>query len=108
MWAPEKTFLRNPLFSDILSMASLDDVSRPLVNVFRIGLEVRSITDLHSVINDIQSKGNLRSKDEAILSRKVNEYIKSVWENYDQEIKISIEKERIRIEIFDPKLVEKN
>lgn len=90
-------------FSDIIEKNNLSDISRPLVNVFRIGLGIKNIDDLKLKINEIQNDQNERSRIETNLKTKINEYIKSVWTDYNQEMKITLEKERIRFEIFDPK-----
>lgn len=91
------------LFSDLLNKASFNEISRPLVNVFRIGLGTNTIDELKNKIREIQSDANERSRLQKILRTKVNNYVKSVWENYDQELNITLEKDQIRIEIFDPK-----
>ncbi len=104
-WEHSKDYIlnSNTLFSDILDKTTLDTISRPLVNLFRIGLNIKKIEDLKSKINEIQEDDNERSRIEEILNEKINSYIQSVWIDYDQKIKISLEKERIRIEFYDPK-----
>lgn len=90
------------LFSEILAKQNLADISRPLVNVFRIGLGINTVEELKSKITQIQSQPNERSKLEQVLNKKINVFIKSVWENYDQSMKLTLEKDQIRIEIYDP------
>lgn len=90
------------LFSKLLPKSSLEEISRPLVNIFRIGLGVRTIDELKSQISEIQDNPNERSRIQKTLNRKINEYIKRVWQDYDQEINITLEKDQIRIEFFDP------
>lgn len=89
-------------FDDLLKENNLNRVSRPLVNIFRIGFNIKTIEDLKNWIKKIRTDANERSKYEKKLNNSVNRYIKSVWEDYDQDIKISLEKDQIRIEIFDP------
>lgn len=89
-------------FDELLSKSNLNEISRPLVNVFRIGLQISTIEDLKAGINEIRIDSNERSKKERKLNTEVNKYIKSVWSDYDQDIKISLEKDQIRIEVFDP------
>lgn len=103
-WEHDKEFIlqSETLFKDILSINVLDDVSRPLVNVFRVGLEIQTIKDLHARIYEIQKDPNERSKVEKKLNTEVNNYIKSVWPEYDQDINITLENDRIRIEVYDP------
>lgn len=102
-WKHDKVFIleSETLFSDLLSIAELNSVSRPLVNIFRLGLEITTINDLHDRIKEIQTDSNERSKLTRKLNRKVNEYIESVWPEYDQDIIITLENDRIRIEITD-------
>ena len=90
-------------FECIENAETINDISRPLVNLFRIGLGVHSLESLKEVINEIQQDGSERSRYGEQLNRKIDEYLKSVWENYDQKLKISLEQERIRIEFYDPK-----
>lgn len=90
------------LFSELLEKSSLNDISRPLVNVFRIGLGIKDFDELKAKINEIQNDSNERSRIEKTLNKKINDFILSVWEDYDQKINITLEKEQIRIEIFDP------
>jgi len=90
-------------FSEILSKSSFDELSRPLVNIFRIGLGTKTFEELKTKIKETQSNPNERSRSERTLNNRVNEYIKSVWETYDQELNITLEKDQIRIEIYDPK-----
>ena len=96
------------MFSDILRAESINDISRPLFNIFRIGLEVNSLDDLKSKIAEVQENANDRSKLGEKLNKKVNLYIKNVWKEYDQDLRITLEKERIRVEIFDPKFDDHN
>lgn len=103
-WKHDKAYIleSETLFSNLLSITELNLVSRPLVNVFRIGLEIKTINDLHNRIKEIQADPNERSKLTKKLNRKVNEYIKGVWPEYDQDINITLENDRIRIEVYDP------
>ena len=89
-------------FDDLLKENDLNRISRPLVNIFRIGFNIKTIEDLKSWIKKIRTDPNERSRNEKKLNNSVNRYIKSVWEDYDQDIKISLEQDQIRIEIFDP------
>ncbi|MFZ2205500.1 MAG: AAA family ATPase [Minisyncoccia bacterium] len=90
------------LFTELLNKTSLEDISRPLVNVFRIGLYIHTIEELKEKIIEIQIDPGERSRYEATLNEKINKYIKKVWCDYDQDLKISLEKDQIRIQIFDP------
>jgi predicted ATP-dependent endonuclease of OLD family len=90
------------LFTELLNKKDLNDISRPLVNIFRIGLKIQTIEELKAKISEIQKDSNERSRLEKTLNKKINQYIKSVWQDYDQDINITLEKDQIRIEIFDP------
>ncbi|MDA3884977.1 MAG: AAA family ATPase [Candidatus Delongbacteria bacterium] len=88
------------LFKDITSKSSLDEISRPLVNLFRIGLGIKSLAELKVKISQIpQICSQLNKK----MNKKVNEYLSNVWTEYDQKLNISLENDRIRVEIYDPK-----
>jgi len=103
-WRHDEKFIlqSETLFSNLLDTNNLDSVSRPLVNIFRVGLGIKTIDDLHSKINEIKNDPNERSKLNTRLNKQINLYIKSVWSDYDQKINISLENDRIRIEIYDP------
>jgi predicted ATPase len=90
-------------FSEFLNYSNFDDISRPLLNIFRVGLEIKTFDELTSTIHEIQLNPNERSRLEKKMNLRINEFIKSAWQDYDQEVKISLEKDQIRIEIFDPK-----
>ncbi len=89
-------------FAELLTKKDLNEISRPLVNVFRIGLNIKSIEELKAKIKEIQTDGSERSRYMETLNEKINEYIGRVWADYDQDVKISLEKDQIRIQIFDP------
>jgi predicted ATP-dependent endonuclease of OLD family len=90
------------LFETILEAESILEISRPLVNIFRIGLEIKDLEELKAKINEIRENSNERSRIDRNLNSRINDYLKSVWTDYDQQIHISLEKDQIRIEIFDP------
>lgn len=90
-------------FSDIMDKKNINDVSRPLANIFLLGLGTKTFEEIKSKIKEIQNDPNERSRLARTLNNKINEYIKKVWGDYDQEILISLEKEQIRIEFYDPK-----
>lgn len=89
-------------FQKVKDANSLDDISRPLVNLFRIGLNIKSMDDLRTLVAEIQGDAGERSRYEATLNTRINDYIRSVWEDYDQRIKIKLEKERIIVQFYDP------
>lgn len=92
----------NTPFKDIIDKKSLDELSRPLVNVFRICLGIQTIDDLKNKILEIQQDESERSRLNDTFNRKFDEFLKEVWSDYDQKIKISLEEHQIRIQFFDP------
>lgn len=90
-------------FSSLVETDFLDTISRPLVNIFRIGLGIRSISDLKEKISEMQNDGGERTRYQETINDKVNRFIESVWKDYDQDLKISLEKDQVRIQIYDPK-----
>ena len=90
------------LFKELESKTSLVDISRPLLNLFRVGLGIDSIQELKSKIDIIKSDPSERGRIEDTFNRKINEYIKGVWEDYDQKLKIFVEEHKIRIQFYDP------
>ncbi len=95
----------NTPFKDILDKKSLDELSRPLVNVFRICLGIQTIEDLKNKIVEIQQDESERSRLNDTFNRKFDEFLKEVWSDYDQKIKISLEEHQIRIQFFDPECI---
>lgn len=90
-------------FSSLLENDSFDTISRPLVNIFRIGLGIKSISDLKEKISEMQNDGGERTRYQEAINDKVNRFIESVWKDYDQDLKISLERDQVRIQIYDPK-----
>lgn len=94
--------------SDILSADSLEKIPRPLLNVFRLGLQFDSLEDLKRLIAAIQSEGVERNGAQHLLQQGVNDYLKGVWKDYDQDVEVSLEQERIRFTIFDPDVTDRS
>lgn len=89
-------------FEELLAIEE-EDMPRPLINMFRIGLGISSLDEFKSTIRELMESGSKRSSANAKLNEKVNKHIKAVWREYDQDMQISIEQSQIRIEIFYPK-----
>lgn len=89
-------------YSVILEAESLDEISRPLVNLFRIGLGADSLDELKDLIHEIQTSPSLRSRYNGVLDQEINEYLASVWPDYDQRIRVALEQERVLVQFFDP------
>ncbi len=90
-------------FDEILSKNSISDISRPLFNVFRIGLGINTIDELKNKIIETQEESNERSRISKKLTTGINAFLKSIWKDYNQDLSITLEKERLRVEVFDPK-----
>ena len=90
-------------FKEMLETKDLNEISRPLVNLFRIGLGIHTIEALKTAITEIQEDTSERRRHEDRLDKMINDYIQSVWQDYDQRIKISLEQERILVQFYDPK-----
>jgi predicted ATP-dependent endonuclease of OLD family len=76
----------------------------PLYNMFLIStdLNIYDRTDLKRKIAEWTVDSSVRRKDSNILTRDVNKHIKSIWEDYDQELKIELEESKITIHVNDP------
>lgn len=103
-WKPSEDYILpgETEFKGMLAAEDLIEISRPLVNLFRISLGTRTLEDLKKKIAEIQNDSSQRSTYEVKLNKKTRKFLKSVWPDYNQEIKISLEQERIRVEFFDP------
>jgi|GEM_PF-6132510 len=104
-WENKDIYILNSetLFKDIHAKSSLEEISRPLINLFRIGIGIKSLAELKIKINEISQNPNFRSQLNKTMDRKVNDYLKNVWPEYDQSLNISLENDRIRVEIYDDK-----
>lgn len=89
-------------FNIITDAKNIDEISRPLINMFRIGLGTTNLQELKNVIQEIQTNPSERSRYQARLNNEINSYLDIVWADYDQKISITLEQERIRVLFFDP------
>jgi len=90
---------------DLLKLKTAEEVPRPLINMFRIGMGINTFDEFKEVLNELVENGGKRSSANAKLNEKVNKHITEVWGEYDQKMQITVEQSQIRIEIFDPKRV---
>jgi predicted ATP-dependent endonuclease of OLD family len=88
---------------ELLQQKYFSNISRPLVNIFRISFGIRSLDDIKAKIREAQGDGNERSRISDQLTESVNKFLKNIWIDYDQKIKITIEENELRFAIFDPK-----
>lgn len=89
-------------FEEIKKCKTDEELPRPLMNVFRVGLNISNIEDLKKVIVQIEKDGNERSKLQDKLNQNLNAHISRIWPEYDQKVKISLEQHQIRIQFYDP------
>jgi predicted ATP-dependent endonuclease of OLD family len=101
-YSPEFILNSSTLYEDIVSKNRLSEISRPLANIFRVGLNLQTLDDIKDTIKKIQSDEAERSKLIDRLNDNLNQHIKNIWGDYDQEIKIILEESRIRIQFYDP------
>ncbi|HVY75924.1 MAG TPA: AAA family ATPase [Puia sp.] len=84
--------------------------SAPLYNIFLLtkSLHIKDVEDLKVKIIQWKADSSERRRDGAILTDTINKYIKQIWSDYDQELKIELEETKITIHINDPKSDEQN
>jgi predicted ATP-dependent endonuclease of OLD family len=90
------------VLKEILDSKDLSEISRPLLNIFRISYNINSITELQMKIKESQDDLNERSKITKKLTENINRFLKSIWTEYNQEILIRMEKDHLLFQIFDP------
>lgn len=78
--------------------------SAPLFNIFMISrrLNIDDSDELLIKINEWKIDSSLRRKDSHIITEDLNKYIRSIWQDYDQNIKVELEETKITIHINDP------
>jgi predicted ATP-dependent endonuclease of OLD family len=104
-WAYSDSFVLKGEYelANLVSAQSLDEIPRPLLNLFRIGLDVTTLEGLRETIREAQEDASERSRFQDRLNKRITEYLKNVWGEYDQEIRVALEKDRMRIQFLDPK-----
>jgi len=80
------------------------EINAPLFNMLLISddLAISNSSDVAKKISTWKVDASTRRKDSSILTRDVNKHIKSVWDDYDQEINIDLEETKITIHVTDP------
>jgi predicted ATP-dependent endonuclease of OLD family len=103
-WEYNEKYLQESVvnLTELLQKKDLVEIPRPLVNIFRIGFEVNSIDDIKEKIKEAQADRNERSRISDQLTDSVNIFLKNIWADYKQEIRITIEENELRVAIFDP------
>jgi predicted ATP-dependent endonuclease of OLD family len=76
----------------------------PLYNIFLISrrLGINDEEELIGKIKDWKKDSSIRRKDATILTEDLNAYIKKIWHDFDQSLKIELEETKITIHIHDP------
>jgi len=103
-WEYDEKYLQESKVNldELLQQKDFANISRPLVNIFRISFGISSFDDIKAKIKEAQGDGNERSRISDQLTESVNSFLKNIWTDYDQEIKITIEENELRVAIFDP------
>lgn len=76
----------------------------PLYNIIMLSkrLGVSNEDDLVDKISEWKTDSSLRRRDANIITDDLNQYIKRIWPEYDQQIRIELEEMKITIHIHDP------
>lgn len=106
--SPEYILEPNTTFTEILSKKSFAELPRPLINVFRIGLNIQNFQELSKTISIIQTDEDDRSKLMDKLNDNLNNHIRNIWGDYDQNIRVNLEENQIRIQFYDPNFKERS
>jgi len=103
-WEYDERYLQKSKINliELLEQKDLNDLPRPLINIFRICFGIKTLEDIKIKVKEAQGDGNERNRISDQLTDSVNEYLKKIWANYDQRIKITIEENELRVAIFDP------
>jgi len=103
-WEYDEKYLQESIVNleELLQQKDFANISRPLVNIFRISFGIKSLDDIKAKIREAQGDGNERNRISDQLTESVNNFLKNIWTDYNQKIKITIEKNELRVAIFDP------
>lgn len=103
-WQYDEKYLQESIVNleKLLQQNDLENLPRPLVNIFRICFGIRTLDDIKLKVQEAQRDGNERSRISDQLTDSVNNFLKKIWVNYDQNIKITIEENELRVAIYDP------
>jgi hypothetical protein len=103
-WKYDEKYLQESVVNleELLQHKDLSDIPRPLANIFRISFGISSLDDIKAKIREAQMDRNERSRISDQLTDNVNMFLKNIWVDYTQKIKITIEKDELRVAIFDP------
>jgi predicted ATP-dependent endonuclease of OLD family len=84
--------------------------SQPLYNIFLLSkpLQINDVTSLKSKIELWKQDSSERKKDSRFISHSLNQYVKGIWADYDQDLNVDFESDKITIHINDPKSDQNN
>ncbi len=76
----------------------------PLFNIFLLSsrLAISDEAELIEKVTEWKSDSSMRRKDSNIITEDLNKYIKRIWQDYDQNLRIELEETKITIHINDP------
>ena len=89
-------------YSDIFEAEHRSQINRPLLNLLLIGIGMPYLENLQDELRIIESNPRKRSKLESRINKNINKFLKSIWEDYQHELVISLEGNQARLELFDP------
>ena len=97
-------------YEDLMANETPYENSAPLYNIFLLSksLQISSSEDLRSKIAIWKSDSSERRKDSSIITQDINKYIKSIWSDYNQDLVIELEENKITIHVNDPISIQKN
>lgn len=101
--SPEFILAAETSYKEINDKKAINTLSRPLVNLFRIGLNISTLAELKKLIKEISESASERSRTEKRLNKKINEYMDKVWPGYGQKIEVTLERAHVYVHIYDPK-----
>jgi AAA15 family ATPase/GTPase len=84
--------------------------SAPLYNILLLSkqLLIKTVEDLKFKISVWKTDSSERRKDSSIITQSINEYIRSIWSDYNQDLVIELEESKITIHVNDPKSTQRN
>jgi len=97
-------------YDDLIKNDNPYENSAPLFNILLLckQLQVIKAEDLKFKISVWKQDSSERRKDSALITESLNNYVKSIWANYNQDLSIVLEENKITIHINDPNSSEKN
>lgn len=104
-WTHESSYILKAeyRFAELEKADTEEGISRPLMNLFRIGLEVETLEELQKEVKEIRADSYERSRYERRMNDRLRRYLNSVWPEFGQELGVHLEENKIRIQVHDPK-----